>query len=280
VFGAEAPEGVAYTNGNVVVDSNAVIHGSVYARGTVRVDSNAEVKEDINAGGAVGLLSNSIARRHVTSATSSIALSGTSVVYGDARAGTTITTIGQSIIHGTRSPNSPSDPPPAPPFPTYAFDAADWPAGYQVNTFSSCGSAKSFINGIAGGDHVVRITAPYTLSWTGNESVTVRANLAIISDGGLFMDSNAQFRNSGDPHGLSLMFGIGSPLGCSQNIAFNANTRIGPDLTTLMYTPCAISMDSNSFVTSGQMFGGVVDLDSNTSLRCRLSIVPGFGPSG
>jgi cytoskeletal protein CcmA (bactofilin family)/Tfp pilus assembly protein PilX len=274
VFGDGTTNGNIYSNGNILMDSNAVIDGSVFAQGWVQMDSNAEVKADVYANQFVKMNSNSRILGNVRSSVSSVTLDSNAHVFGNARAGTTITTLGSSIIDGSRTPNAPSPPPPSQPFPSYTFNAADWTAeGYSVQTFTDCSSAKSFIDGIAGGDWVVRITAGCDLRWSSNSAVNVTGNLAIVSDGALTMDSNSKFQNVGSPHTLHLIFGLARTSPC--NITFKSNTSISDGITTLLYTPCVIDMTSNSFIVEGQIFGGAVNFNSNSNLTFAPINVPG-----
>jgi cytoskeletal protein CcmA (bactofilin family) len=281
VFGDGTTNGDVYTNNNVLMNSNSVIHGSIYTQGSMEMDSNAEVKADVVAKNSLTMKSNSRILGNATSSISSIWMDSEAHIFGNARAGTTITTLGGSEINGSRTPNSPSPPPEQQSFPVFPpFNASHWTAqGYTVPaSFSTCTAAKTFIQGITGGNYVVRITSTCALSWTGDSVVNVRGNLAIISNGSLLMDSNAKFVNVGEPHTLHLMFGIGStPPSCSQNITFKSNSKIEGGLTTLLYTPCTLDMSSNSFVAQGQMFAGRVDFNSNSTLTYKPVNVPGVG---
>jgi hypothetical protein len=276
VFGDGTLNGDVYTNGDALFNSNSVIHGSIYIQGNVELDSNAEIKRDVYANGSVKLKSNARVLGNATSSTSWISLDSQAHVYGDARAGTTITTLGSSQIDGLEIPNSPSPPPEYREFPTYSFDSSDWTEkGYQVQTFSDCALAKAFIEVIPAGDWVVRITSSCDLSWTSNNVINVSGNLAIVSDGSLTMDSNAHFQSDGSPHTLHLIFGLGGVSPC--DIVFRSNTYISSGITTLLYTPCVLELSSNSFVAEGQMFGGFVDFNSNANLTYRPVDVPGTG---
>jgi cytoskeletal protein CcmA (bactofilin family) len=274
VFGDGTTNGNIYSNGDVLMDSNAVIDGSVFGQGWVQMDSNAEVKANVYANQFIKMNSNSRVLGNVTSSVSSVTLDSNSHVFGNARAGTTINTVGSAIIDGTRTPNAPSAPPPSQAFPSYTFDPADWIAeGYSVQNFTSCSSARTFVNGIVSGDWVVRISASCDLQWSSNSVVNVRGNLAIVSNGGLRMDSNSKFQNVGAPHTLHLIFGLARTNPC--NITFRSNTSISSGITTLLYTPCVLDMTSNTFVVEGQMFGGTVNFNSNASLTYAPIDVPG-----
>jgi hypothetical protein len=282
VFGGESVQANVYTNGSAQVNSNTVIHGTLFAQGNVELNSNAEVKRTVHARGSVLLNSNARVLEDVISSTSSITLDSNAHVYGDARAGTTITVKSSAVIDGLRIPNSPSAPPPQETFPMFAYDAASWTsAGYTINNFSSCTSARTFIQGISSGNHVVRINATCSLSWSSNNTINVRGNLAIISNGSLSMNSNTKFQNVGSPHNLFLIFGVGQSIPCSAgNITFDSNFSIGAGIKTVLHTPCTIQNKSNSLVVDGQMFGGFVDFDSNANLTYTGIPVPGVGASG
>lgn len=274
VIGTHTNDANVYTNGSLEVKSNSVVHGNLYVQGNVVLDSNAEVRRSVWAGGSVQMNSNSRVLEDVTSSTSSISLDRNAHVYGDARAGTSITVGSNAAIDGLQVPNAPSDLPPQEAFPTFTFDAADWiEAGYQVQTFTDCAAAKSAIGGLTAGDWVIRIEASCLLSWETNEAVTVRGNLAIISDGGLLLNSNSRIQSDGAPHDLFLIFGLGLVNPC--DIEFRSNSSIGSDLNTLIYTPCRVIQNSNSFVVQGQIFGGAVSFNSNSSLTYRQISVPG-----
>jgi Tfp pilus assembly protein PilX len=278
VYGGDAHDGDLYTNGNLTLNSGAQIHGSVLAQGGVTVNNGSEVKRDVWARNSVLMQGTSFVRNDVISSSSSIRLAaGSSRIDGDARAGTTITA-GASQIGGLRTPNSPSDPPPAEGLPAFPYNPSAWQAaGYQVTTFSNCTTARTFIEGITGGDHVVRITPRCTLSWSADRTVTVRGNLAIISDGDLSMGPRSRFISDGSPpHTLHLVFGLARTSPCG--ITFSANASIGAGLETLLYTPCTITMNSSAVVVTGQMYAGSVAFNSATNITFKAISVPGVGP--
>jgi hypothetical protein len=278
VFGDGTTNGDVYTNSPVLMNSNSVIHGSLFTQRYMEMDSNAEVKADVVAKESLTMKSNSRVLGNATSSTSSIWMDSTAHIFGNAQAGTTITTLGSSVIDGLRTPNSPSAPPQSESFPVYTFNASDWTAeGYTVLTFNNCGAAtKAAIAAVPpGGKRVVRITSVCELKYASSEVVNIAGDLAIVSDGSLLMDSNAKFQNVGSPHTLHLIFGLQKVSPC--NLEFKSNSSIGTGITTLLYTRCILRMASNSFVAQGQMFGGTVDFDSNSTLTYKPVPVPGVG---
>ena len=278
VFGGGAINADIYTNGDVILQSNVQAEGSVFAQGSAVVEGNADIKKDVWAGGSVTLRNQAVVRRNVTSSTSSVAVQQFSHVYGNVQAGTTITG-GTNSIDGLRIPNTVSDPPPMRPFPTYTYDAQDWiDAGYTVTSFSSCTSARTFLQGITSGKHAVRITSSCDLQFPSNSTWLVRDDIAVISNGALTMQSNSRIDNTGGPHKAHLIFGLGEADPC--DMTFNSNSDIADDLTALFYTPCEINMNSNSFVGKGQLFAGNVNFNSDATLYFELIPVPGLAPDG
>lgn len=274
VLGNDGADADIYSNGSIDLNSNVVVSGTAHSQDEILLNSNAEVKKDVWALNRVELDSNSIVRRNVTSSTSSVTVLSDGHIYGDARAGTSITA-GGSAIDGVRIPNSPSGPPPQRPFPAFTFNAADWQSiGYTVQTFTSCTDAKTFIQGIASGNYVVRITSSCELSWGGNSTINVRGNLAIISNGAFKLDSNAKFTAVGGPHELYFIVGLAGTGAC--NFSMQSNTSIGPNFFSLIYSPCDVILSSNAFVVDGQVFAGQAFFNSNTSLTYR----PLQGPGG
>jgi hypothetical protein len=250
----------------------------VLAQGFILLNSNAQVKEDVWAGTSVTMDSNSVVFGNARAATSFVELRSESHVYGDARAGGAITVDGSAQIDGLQVPNTATDPPDPIPFPEFTYDPVAWTeAGYNVQVASTCAAAKTFINAIVSGNWVVRIPLSCELSWNSNQVANVRGNLAIISDGGLEMNSNSRFQAVGGPHTLHLIFGLGETSPC--DITFESNTRISSNIKTLLFTPCEINLNSNSLVVEGQMFGGQVNFNSNSNLTYDAIDVPGIGVS-
>jgi hypothetical protein len=242
------------------------------------MNGSGQIRRDAWANGAVVMKNSSSVLGNGTSSTSSITLQNASKLYGDARAGTTISA-GGTAIGGTRTPNSPQGPPPVGTFPVYAFTPSNWTdLGYTIETFtgsSACINAKNFIqNNISSGSYVIRIAADCVMSFS-KETVTVRGNLAIVSDGGIALNTNSKIVASGGPWNLHMIFGIDTD-GAPCDIAMGSNTSIGTNLWTFFYTPCKVSLASNAYVNEGQMFAGNIALSSNSGIKFRAVPVPGY----
>jgi Tfp pilus assembly protein PilX len=281
IRGSDASNNNVYTNGTASFNSSTTIYGNVYAQGGITMRGSSQIRRDAWANGAVSMSNNSSILANATSSTSSITLGNGPKIYGNARAGTTITA-GATQILGTRTPNSPQAAPPVKAFPTYTFNAADWTSNvppYQVSTQSSCASARSFIKNIASGNWVVRIASDCLLSFSKRDVPTIRGHLAIISDGGLFVDTNNYLNPIGGPWNVHMIFGIDND-GAPCDITWQNNTAIGANINAFFYTPCAVTFRNNISIASGQIFGGSVNLSSNTSITYKEVPIPGFGAAG
>lgn len=277
--GIEGQPADLYSNGNITLDSNTIVDGSVFPQGTFEMASNSEVKRDVHSGGTITLDGNSIIRGDATASVGSadIDLFNQARISGDAEAAGTVsdcTKVGGSCIQGTSS-----EPPPAESFPSFSFDASVWEGdGYSVHDFSDCGTAKSFADGITSGDHVVRINSTCQLSWS-TGTVDVHGNLAIVTNGDVLLRSNVRFRPVDGPHTLYFFTGVGSSPVCTRGFAMSSNSTIEAGLETLVHTPCSLVLDSNSDLEQGQLFGYSVEFNSRSGFVASLPIsVPGIVP--
>ncbi|MDQ3990767.1 MAG: pilus assembly PilX N-terminal domain-containing protein [Actinomycetota bacterium] len=274
IGGSQFNDADVYTNGNITMGSNSVIYGNVYAQGTASMSTGTDIRRNLWANGAIAMAGSAAVRGNVTSSASTLTMSQTSRVYGNARAGGAITTNNSSRIDGTRSPNSPSDPPPARPFPVFNFNPSEWQEqGYTVTSFSDCTQARTFIQGIASGNHAVRITS--TCAMTVNTNVTVRGHLAIIADGPITLNTGIRFNAAAGtgPHRLFLVAGLAKSGFC--NFTANPNSGVGTNIDVFLYSPCTVDLSSNSAFTRGQVFGDVVNVKHSIAFQYALVPVPG-----
>ena len=279
IRGSDASNNSVYTNGNANFNSATTIYGSVYAQGQINLRGSSQIRRDAWANLELSMANSSSVLGNGISSTRSVTLTNKAKIYGNAQAGTTISAGGSAIL-GTRTPNSPQGPPPVKAFPAFTFIPGDWTQeGYQISTQTNCSTAKSTIKNITGGNWVVYIPSDCLLSFAKKELPTVKGNLAIISDGGLFVDTNNYFTAVGGPWNLHLIFGI-DDLTQPCNITWKNNTAIGTNINAFFYTPCTVSFQSNMSIASGQIFGGTVSLSPSTSIGYKAVPVPGFGTSG
>lgn len=289
IIGSSGNDADIYTNGNVNLDSNTTVSGSVFSRGSVSMDSNSEVKVDVHVGNSTTSDSNNINMgsraiiRGDAIAEDDITLSTNSRIFGSARAGGTVSGghIGGSTVEGPPAPS----PPPSQTFPTLTFDPADWQAaGYTVNSYSSCSAAKTFVSDLSSGGvavqpYVVRITADCDLSWT-NANINVRDDLAIVTDGGVSFGGNVRVEPVGGPHDLFFILGQ-DDTAAPCDFTMNSNARIQPGLNTFVHTPCSFVLLSNTSISDGQFFGGQVSFNSNSAFLNYSPVpLPGNNPPG
>jgi cytoskeletal protein CcmA (bactofilin family) len=259
-----------YTNGDLTTSSSAILHGSVYVQGEVTMNGGSQVSKDVWSNGSLTLQGSAIINGNVTSSTSSDTIKSGAHVYGNARAGTTITVDNNSILDGTRTPNAPQGPPPATTFPVFTYSASDWQtAGYTIQTYNNCNAAEAALNNLGTGNYVFRITNQCDLSPSG--TVTLHGNVAIISDGSFSMSSGNGIQSDGTPHNLYLFFGLGSGSTCQIKIS-----GFITGLVSLLYSHCKVTLTSSGFVMSGQVFAGTLETTGSATFTYLPVGVPGI----
>ncbi|HYE80493.1 MAG TPA: hypothetical protein VEI97_21165, partial [bacterium] len=234
------------------------------------------------ANGSITMAGSARVRGNATSSTSFISLGGQSRIYQSAKAATTIT---GGTVDGTTSPNSPSGPPPSRPYPTFDYNPTHWiSAGYTVRSYTSCSQAVTDIGtwwGSASGHNVVRVTGGCAMTF--GSSVTVKGNLAIVTDGSVTLQNNARLAPASGtgPWNLHFFIGYGGTVSpCSFTANPNSGTNSG--LNTLVYThpSCIVDFNSNSAISEGQVIGGTVNIKQSTSFRYSQVAVPGPSSGG
>jgi hypothetical protein len=296
VFGNGSNNADLYSNGNISVSTQSNIKGNMYVQGTVDIaNGNFQVTGDVWAsswvkvsggwiGGAV-ISSGSTTTTCPTGsspASASICLSGNTTVGAltseGAKAGGAISVKSPAVVNGTQSPNTSGiGNPPAQTYPTYdsakftQSGATDFP-GYVTST--SCSAAQTAINNWTTGNLYIRLTG--CPSFTQLPTKAVPGNLAILTDGGITMTTPTKLTNgdaSGAGHTVYLVTGLSqssTAATCTSGGDFvaQANTGFGSNLKSLLFTPqaCQVTINSNAFNGSGQIFSGRINFNSNTSL--------------
>jgi type II secretory pathway pseudopilin PulG len=275
-------DGDVYTNGNFSLANNTSISGSVYAQGGANIGQGI-VKQDVWAKNAVSLTSGIAVFGNTTSSVSSIMLSNNSHVYGNAKAGTTIT---GGTIDGTKTANSPSGAPPLLPFPKITYDAKAWTdAGYTIQNFSSCVLAQAFIDAMPVGNYVVRVTPTCALIWGTNSTVNIKGNLAIITDGSITTQNQTTWNSVGGAWNLYLLVPYRAGLNCTKpspyDISVSNKTNFNNGMKLFVYSQCNVDFGNNNAEgVNGQIIGGTVTITNNMTLNYRPLVVPGFNLTG
>jgi len=286
VLGGQYNDADVYTNGSMNLNSNNTIYGNLYALGSVTMTSKTEVKRDLWASGSVVMNSSAKVRGNVTSSTSSISLTSSAHIYGNAKAGTTISAP-SGAISGTQTQNIPSSAPPMPSYPTFTYVASDWiNAGYtnqQTWTGASCSNAAAYIqNSWTSGNLLVRLTSMGNNPCTINPPTkTLPGNLAIVTDGPVTFLPSTRWSATGGPYSVSIFAGLTALPGYC-DFTTTINSGIGANLNALIYVPrtCSIILNSNSSLASGQLYGGSVTMNSNATFAYKQVAVPGASTSG
>jgi hypothetical protein len=269
-----------YTNGNYTMTNSGTIHGSIFAQGTVDIANGGAVYEDVWAKGNVTIGGSTAIYGSVKSSTGSVTVNNPAHVYGDTRASGSIS--GSGTIDGNRISNSPMASPPALTFPHYGWVQGDWQAAaYTINTYSSCTAAQSFINAMPAGNYVVRITPACAMTWSNNSTVTVRGNLAIITDGSVSFSNRVTWTASGGNFNVYFIRPWTAGLTCGSgayNMSFSNNTSWN-GLTLGAYSPCTIDI-SNLQNERGQIFAGTIVESNNQTFTYAPILFPGSQVTG
>ncbi len=277
-----------YTNGDLTSTNNVTVEGPVYVQGSATISNSGTFGDGVWANGALSVSNGATVVGQATSSTSSVTLSNNATVQGDARAGSSISLSGSATVTGSQTPMSPQGPPPQQSFPQLTWDNEiqdAWEdAGYTVNTYTNCATAKAFIDSGPAGSYVVRIAANCALSWSNNSTVNLQGDMAIVTDGTISTSQHVTFNAVGGPFDLFLMVpypSTGSPDCAAGGTITTSNLTVLNDFQTFVYTPCTVSFaNNNSSGWAGQIVGSTVSLTNNMTLQFRPITVPGAVVSG
>ncbi|HEV8565242.1 MAG TPA: hypothetical protein VGR41_10020 [Actinomycetota bacterium] len=249
--------------GGLTMDNNNTIWGSVFTRDAVVTDSTIKGSVWNETGG----------------------ISGTGSIGGSATSGGAIAS--SVTVSGTKSPNTFVPATPTKTFPTIGYVATDWTSvGYTVYTppaATACSSALNYIKSTwASGDLVVRIGAPATactFANGNNDTITLKGNLAIITDWGIDLSSRSDWNGvSGlkKLHFISTAPAASCPASgpTNKNVVVGNLTNFDAFTNVFFYTPCTATM-SNQNNYKGQVMGATVNLANNYSMTYTPVLVPG-----
>jgi hypothetical protein len=312
VYGNGSNNADLYSNGSISVTTESNIKGNMYVQGTVNIaNGNFQVAGNVWASSWVKISGGWIGGGVISSGTTttpcppglipasaSICVSGNTTVgaltSGGLKAGGAISVKSPpAVVSGTQSPNTSGIAnPPAQSYPSYTYTSGDWTGtavvgGSTVNNPvpANCTSAQTAINGWTSGNLYIRLTGcpSFTLLPTKN----VPGNLAILTDGGITMTTPTKVTNgdaTGASHTVYLFTGLSqsstAPT-CSSggNFVAQANTGFGSNLKTIVFTPqaCSVTINSNAFNATGQIFSGAINFNSNTTLTYSPIALPSEG---
>ena len=295
VNGENGNDGDVYIlNGNLTITNSPAIYGNVYVpNGTATVSNNSDVKGDLFANGTVTINNPSRVSTHAKSRTGNVAGSGT--VGGNATALGTTTV---SNVGGTRYPGTDPGPVPTQTFPQITSATGSFTsAGYNLVTFSGVGSAPctaayNYIKNTGAGtwatsgftNIVVRIVttsgSPCNLSNGNNDTITIRGNLAILSDGGFSFSGRSNWNGGSAPTKLVHFISTYPGGSCTnKSISVGNNTNFDAFTNVFFYSPCTATM-SNTNNFAGQVLAANVSIGNQYTMTFKPVLVPGYGDVG
>jgi len=281
INGNSGNDGDIYTNGNFACSNGTTDYGTVVAHGTATVSNTCNILQDLRASGSISMSGSGHVGHDAISSTGSITMANSSRIDNSARAATTCGGCTGRVL-GTITTGSPSPVPTLVPMPQIDYDQSAWQAaGYTIHPDSSCTSARTFIQGLNGSTtrYVERISPGCSLSLANNTTISLGADLAIISDGAISTSNLTTIRSSdGQPKDLYLIVPWSSVTSCtgSQDIFFSNNTDF-VNVRVFVYTPCTATMNNNNLGLGGQIIGGSVALTNQFAFTYRPMLVPGGG---
>lgn len=287
--GIESVKGNVYVpNGNASIGTNLHVFGQVWASGSVSVGHpSAQVDGDVK------------------STTSTISVTNGRVLGGAYYCQSPL--IGASNISGSKVQTCSLGPPPSQAFPQIKYDGSqqyqdqwrnDSPSFTNFRTFTgptACTDARDFIEsrgayattGFSGhdlGNTLVFIdsTCTYRPS-NGNPTVSMRNHLALITRGGINLDNQTNWNGEGSLKYLYLISAYpttGSPSCPTQDITLSNNTNFNSLVSSIVYSPCKVTMNNNNTAFQGQVIGGQVAIGNNFNMTFLPVKVPGQNITG
>jgi hypothetical protein len=300
VYGNGGNNADIYSNGSVNVTTQSSLQGNMYVQGTATIaNGNFHLTGDLwssswskISGGWIGgaaIASTSGTTSCSGGSPASICISGNTTVGalsgGGAKAGGPIGVRNPATVNGPLSPNTSGiGNPPTQTYPTYTFTAADWPGYVSATSCNNSGDATSIvsrINNWTSGNLYIRYsgnTAMCTLSLSPSTKA-MPGNLAILTDGGITLPTPVKLTNgdaTGASHSIYIFAGMTGTCG---GFVANANSGIGSNLKTVIFTPqaCTVTISSNSFNATGQIFSGTIQFNSNTTFTYAPVTLPSEG---
>jgi cytoskeletal protein CcmA (bactofilin family)/uncharacterized Tic20 family protein len=306
VNGYDGSDADVYVNGNLTVSNNETFSGNLYVQGAISFTNSTSVDGNMWALNNVSMTPGaSVVNGYVYSTNGSITINNPAVIYGDAKAKTTISgcitgpCVGVGQIRGTSYPNTSGiGNPPAQSFPSFPYDVSKWTnAGYQLATgaaFTSCAVAKTWIKAnlpqtpITGTNYnyVVRVQPPAgsrcDMSFDSLDHIYLPGSLAILTDCGITMTNHPVFESVNGNHSLFLV-STGTSSSCSggskaittSNQVDFLNLASPNRLDVFIYSVGQVTL-ANLNAMNGQVYGQPVTASNQTTINYVPVYVPGI----
>jgi len=270
-----------YSGQSVTCPDNMVVQGSIYAQGGATISNNCSVGGDVYTVSSTTLGNNAVVSGNVKVSSGNITLDNSAAVGQSAYASGSITLGNHATVGHQQVPNDTGlAPPPVETMPQLNWSSSAWQsAGYTVVTDNNCTNVYTDISNISTASSPIAVETSCALSWPNNTTISLKQNLAIFSTGGFTMNNNDAFNSAdGSPHNLYMVVPYNAAtMPCtSPGITLNNNSSIDSKLTTLLYTPCTLSVNNNSS-EYGQMYAGTINAGNNfTENYVPTGTIPGL----
>jgi Tfp pilus assembly protein PilX len=287
VYGSGGNNGDVYIlNGNLNITNSPTIYGNVYVpAGSATFANNSEIKGDLWANGTVSLSNPAVVSGNAKSTAGNISGSGTVTGNATALGTTTVSTVGGSRYPGTNPGAVPTQT-----FPQITNATTAWTsAGYTLVSFtgaSACTNAYNYIHNTGSGtwatsgltNIVVQISATCIFSNGNNDTIAIRGNLAVVSDGSFAFSQQSHWNGTSAPIKNVYFISGYTAAACTgtKNITVGNNTNFDAFTNVFFYTPCTATMNNtNNF--SGQVLAANVTIGNQFTMTFQPVLVPGQG---
>jgi cytoskeletal protein CcmA (bactofilin family)/uncharacterized Tic20 family protein len=304
--GYDGSDADVYINGDLNISNNETFSGNLYVQGAVTITNSTSVDGNLWALNSVSMTpGSSVVNGDVYSTTGSVTINNPAVIYGNAKARTTISgcvsgpcsAAGQ--VRGTSYPNTTGiGNPPSQSFPSFAYDLSKWTnSGYQLASgaaFTSCTTAKTWImtnmpqTPVTGTNYnyVVRVQPPAgsrcNMTFDSGDNIYLPGNLAVLTDCGITMSNHPVFQSVNGDHDLFLV-STGTSSSCSggskaittSNQVDFLNLASPNRLDVFIYSVGTVTL-ANLNAINGQIYGQPVTASNQTTINYVPVYVPGL----
>jgi Tfp pilus assembly protein PilX len=281
-----------YSNGSITLQAGGTIYGNVYAQGSLTLKGGADVKQDAVSKLGFTTRGSPIIRGNARSSTAGMSFSNSTIVNGNAFYCTGSAPSGS--IGGSKTQQCDPTQPPVQSWTgaqpkQFTYVQADWQnRGYIVQNFSdaggvtACTQAKTFMATITSGDYVIRINSTCNLAYANFDTLNLKGNMLIVSDGTWSMDGHALVTaGSGNSSTALFVFNYSTPRPCATTgISFNSQAMIDSTVSALIYTPCQVTFGAQSAALSGQIVAGGVSFGAGATITTVPILIPGQSQNG
>lgn len=290
--------------GNLTCNGGGTIYGSVTVFGKVTASGTCSIAGALEATTSIALGGHAAIGGTIISTTGSISVQGTSVsVSGSmyARGPITIssttwyakyiathTVTGINVTYSVNPTETALSRPVKQPWPALKWTTFKWSTMHYkvVTTGATCTATKTAAANAA----VLSARTMPTTSYVGvalntacaikftkiTKSLVLKQNLVIFSTAGITMSSNAQITDSSSTRRTLLLF-VPTGTSCGSrttNGNISIHGTIGTGISTLLYSPCNVSVQGTSPIKSGKIYAKSLTMNGNMTLgTCTFTLL-------